>query len=112
MKYKKIAKDKKGTILQEGDIIQFKRDDIIPCVIDKIIQRSRDEYPELEVFEVTTDWKGGNVNTKKNVLTQEMYRNCVLVHSNLLSDSIQHTKLKMLAKKAYNRMHFRRRVNI
>jgi len=111
MKYRKIAKDKNGTILQEGDIITYNNGEVIQCVIDRINQPSREMNPDLEVFEVTTDWKGNGLSTKKNTLPYDTYRDCVLMKSEFISNtSPKYTKLNQLAEKAYSRMAFRRRV--
>ena len=112
MKFKRIAKDKKGKILQEGDVITYKRDDVIESVIEKIVRVSREEYPDMEVSEVITDWKGNVQSIRKNTLTHDLYRNCVLVHPSFLSgDSPKFQKLRQLSEKAFNRAGFRRRID-
>lgn len=113
MKFRKIAKDRSGTILQEGDIIQLFHDtgNITEAVIDKIHQPIREEFPELTVVEVTSDWRGISVDTKRRTLDILQYKTCnILTNNNLRDDVPRFKKLKEIAEKSASNAPFKRRI--
>jgi len=111
MKYKKIAKDTNGNILQEGDVIQLHNGNIVEAAINKITQPVREQFPELEVVIVTTDWKGTGIDVKKQTLDIHAYKTCSLLPLKHLRDDVpKFKKLKEVAEKAAKKAPFKRRV--
>jgi len=111
MKYKKIAKDSTGKILQEGDIVQLHNENPVEAAITKISQPVREQFPELEVVVVTTDWKGTGINVKKQTLDIHKYKTCTLLPVTHLRDDVpKFKKLKEVAVDAAKKAPFKRRV--
>jgi len=75
MKFSKIAKDTTGQVLDIGDILLYSNDGQANiAVIRKIVQRDRNQFPQLEVSVITADWRGQNVRAQHRVLAMETYK--------------------------------------
>lgn len=112
MKYKKIAKDKTGIILQEGDVIQLNNGKVVEAAINKILQPVREQFPELEVVTVSTDWKGNGIDVKKLTLQIHEYKTCKMLPITALRDDVpKYKKLKEIASVAASKAPFKRRIN-
>ena len=90
MKMRKIAKDTKGKVLEEGDIILLHEENDTPlvCVIRKMHQPTRDEFPELRVTKITTDWRGQNVTVDRVTLVFDQYKICHVIPPENLRDDV------------------------
>lgn len=89
MKFAKIAKDTAGKVLEEGDVLVYKNnDETVHAVIDKIIQRNRDQFPNVQVLNVTSDWRGNNVKVKRSTLSVEAYKVGRVLNAKLLRDDV------------------------
>jgi len=90
MKFAKIAKDRAGKVLNEGDIVSCRFDEHVALgVVRKITQRAREMFPELHVTFAVADWRGANIKTYRRVLGIEEYKNCSLVPSTRLRDDTE-----------------------
>lgn len=89
MKFAKIAKDTEGKVLEEGDVLVYKNNgDLVHAVIDKIVQRNRDQFPNVQVLNVTSDWRGNNVKVQRSTLTVEAYKVGRVLNASLLRDDV------------------------
>lgn len=113
MKFRKLAKDKNGTILQEGDIIQLFHDtgNITEAVVDKIHQPIREEFPELAVLEVASDWRGIEFDINRKNLNITQYKTCNILPNHKLRDDVPRFKiLKEISEKSASNAPVKRRV--
>jgi hypothetical protein len=97
MKFAKIAKDTTGRVLEEGDILLYQNDkgNSTTGVIDKILQRSRDQFPNVQVKTVTTDWRGANIKVQRSTIAVEAYKIGRVVQPGALRDDVpSNTKIK------------------
>jgi len=113
MKFKKIAKDKRGMILQEGDVIQrLVNEEYVDSVVNKIRQPVREQFPEIEVIDVTTDWKGNGLDIIRKTLDINEYKNCRVLPTKYLRDDVpKFMKLKELAAIAESKAPIKRRID-
>jgi len=89
MKFAKIAKDIAGRVLNEGDVIMYSADGVATsAVIDKIIQRSRDQFPSVQVMGITADWRGNNVKVRRSTINVETYKLSRVIDASLLRDDV------------------------
>lgn len=108
MKMKKIAKDKTGKVLKEGDIIQM-NDSV--AVIRKIEQLYRDEFPILVTYKVTLDWKGVVEKCNEERLDINSYKQYMIIDGSKLRDDIQHFKnLKLMSQSIHERMAYQHNI--
>lgn len=108
MKMRKIAKDKTGKVLKEGDIIHL-NDGV--AVIRKIEQPYRDEFPILVTYKVTLDWKGAVEKYNEEQLNINDYKLCTVIDGSKLRDDVQHFKnLKLISQTIHERMAYRHNV--
>ena len=96
MKLKKIAKDRVGKVLEEGNIIHCGVGDYL-AVIRAIVQPSRDELPYLRVTKVMTDWKGKNPKVSQSTMHFDDYKLCRIIDPALLRDDVEsHVRIKKI----------------
>lgn len=108
MKMRKIAKDRAGTVLKEGDIIRF-NDGI--AVVEKIDQPRREEFPTLVATKATTDWKGKLEKYGPTRLQIDDYKQCLVVERDKLRDDVQHLRnLKLMSVLICDRLAYRHKV--
>lgn len=89
MKFAKIAKDTSGKVLEEGNVLVYWNDgNLTHAVIDKIVQRSRDQFPTIQVLNVTSDWRGNNIKVQRSTLTVETYKAGRVLHADTLRDDV------------------------
>lgn len=95
MKMRKIAKDKTGKVLQEGDIIQLEDG---MAVIEAIDQPHRDRFPTLITSRVWLDWKGALKKADASNLIIDDYKHCAVIDGSKLRDDVQYFKdLKLIS---------------
>ena len=100
MKFAKIAKDVAGKVLEEGDVLLYSNNGVpTTAVIDKIVQRSRDQFPSVQVMNVVADWRGENIKVQRSTITVESYKAGRVMHPNMLRDDVpMNAKVKEVQK--------------
>jgi len=98
MKFKKRARDRTQAVLNEGDIIQVDGDTV--AVIRKIVHFGRDQFPDLQVTEIKTDFLGKLVKMQRATYNVEQYHTYRCLDPNMLrDDAAKFAKAKELRQK-------------
>lgn len=101
---RKIAKDKTGRVLQEGDVIQL-NDGM--AVIEEINQPRRDEFPLLMTSRVWLDWKGVMEKCDSSHLRIDDYKQCVILDGGKLRDDVQYLRnLKLISERIKGKLAY------
>lgn len=96
MKFQKKARDITGMLLEEGDIILLSEDgSTVSAVVSTIRPSAREEYPNIEIKKVTTNWLGKVTGVKKEVIGAGKYkRSRKITPASLRDDVPAHEKIK------------------
>lgn len=100
MKFAKIAKDITGKVIEEGDILFYWLDNHTTWgVVNRIVPRGRDQFPDLEMKHVSSDWKGQNLKVHRYTINAENYHRRRVLHETSLRDDVpSFARLKELRK--------------
>ena len=99
MNFKRQARDKTNQIITEGDILQLVDTNI--AVVQRVVRFGREQFPELHVTLISTDFLGKNISTTKEALTSQTYRRCRKLDPVMLRDDVpKHAKAKNLRESA------------
>ena len=86
MKFRREARDKTQAKLEEGDILQVDGDTL--AVVTKIIRFGREQFPDLKVTKVISDFTGRKVTVENATFNAEMYRTFRRLDPSLLRDDV------------------------
>lgn len=87
MKAKRHARDRKRKIIEEGDIIQV--DGSILAVVKKVINYGREEFPDLAVTELTTNFVGHVMSESEEIYFFEQYKKTTILNPNMLREEVE-----------------------
>lgn len=94
MKFKRQARDRTQKQIEEGDILTS--GDTL-ALVRKIIRFGREEFPELKVTTVNTDFLGRNIKLGHTTYTVNEYKRTRLLRPELLRDDVpKYKKVKEL----------------
>lgn len=96
MKFQKKARDITGALLEEGDIILLSENgNTVSAVVATIRRSARDEYPNVEIKKVSTNWLGKVTGVKKEVIGVDKYKKSRKIQPASLRDDVYaHERIK------------------
>lgn len=98
MKFKREARDRAQVRLEEGDILQVNSDTI--AVVAKVVRHGREQFPDLQVTTITTDFLGKKVTTRRATYQAEAYKQSRRLDPSTLRDDVpKYQKAKELREK-------------
>lgn len=101
MEFKRQARDRTKRIMYKGDIISVLLEKVLfTGVITKVERFGRDNFPELHIQAISSDWKGEKLVVESKKLIFNEYKNSRILEPQLLrSDSTVYQKALELREK-------------